>query len=74
MDSTGTIKVTVVEMGKSQITMRVPEKCTLSTLREIADINPNLELRIKGEEVPDTHELEENDVVVATEDVKGGIA
>lgn len=67
------MKVTVVEMGKSQVTINVPDDCTVGKLAELAEINPTLELRIKGEAVAADTPLSEGAVVVATEDVKGGI-
>lgn len=66
------VAVNLVIMGQGRQTIEVPDNTNLETLREIVDLNPNLELRVSGDAIGNDYIVSQGDNIIATLPVKGG--
>jgi hypothetical protein len=67
-----TIKLAV--QGNGSIPYRVHEDTTIGELKELAKMNPHLEIRVNSETVDDDFVVKDGATVIATQPVKGGVA
>lgn len=66
------VAVNLVIMGQGRQAIEVPDNTSVGTLREIVDLNPNLELRVSGDAVDNDYVVTQGDNIIATLPVKGG--
>jgi len=66
------VQVNLVIMGQGRQTIEVPEETSIETLRAMVDLNPNLELRVSGEQITNDYVVSQGDNIIATLPVKGG--
>jgi len=72
-DLTMKIKVVKVPGGVSTVELSV-ENATVADLKELLGLNDNQEIRVDGEKVSDSDELEDNDTVSVAAKIKGAVA
>jgi hypothetical protein len=68
------IAIKLAVQGNGSVTFNVAEYTTVGELKELAQMNPHLEIRINGEPVNDDRVVENGETVIATQAVKGGIS
>jgi hypothetical protein len=68
------ITVQLAIQGNGLVPYPVPEGTTVAELRELMRINPSLEIRIGGNTVGNDRVIEDGELVIGTQPVKGGIA
>ena len=68
------VNVRLAIQGNGVVPYPVPEGTTVAQLRELMQLNPSLEIRIGGNVVSDEAVIDDGDLVIGTQPVKGGIA
>jgi|WetSurMetagenome_2_1015567.scaffolds.fasta_scaffold814470_2 hypothetical protein len=68
------VEVAIAIQGDGVAYKDFDEGTTLGQIRALLDRNPTLEFRVQGEEVEDDYVVKSGDILVGTQDAKGGIA
>jgi len=70
------VRIKLVVMGNGAISLNVPAGMTVAELRELQNINPDIEIRINGTTVDDNFVINENlngSTFIGATNVKGGV-
>lgn len=67
------MKITMVVMGNPPREIQLNDGATVEDAISAANLSPELEVRIRGEKADNGAKLNDGELVVATQPVKGGI-